>query len=316
MRTQDPDESALWESPTALLPREQESEGEAWCSNLVVVVVEHARHDLTRLLLESLVAQCQVILVRTSPHPNAQPQGVLAVIDRPDNPGYAEAANEGLKLGMKLGFQFLLVANNDLMFGPRAIVCLRDTLTANPMIGAVSPVITFYPDTDQVWFAGGSLHGDMLIPVHRDYMKPVGEYAPLATSEFLSGCALCVRGEVLRDVGLLPEGYFMYFEDVEWSLRMRRRGWHLGVVGNATAHHWATASSGGLRGRAPSPLCARMMAKNPWLVRRRLRLGLSFLVGQVAIRLPYYVFIGLLCRRPSASLAYVRGFVEGITCSE
>jgi len=285
-------------------------------ADVLVIVVEYGRLDLTRQLLRSLDAAWPVVVVRTGPE--AEPargyEYPCETIDLPDNPGYAEAVNEGLRLGLARGFQFFLICNNDILLKPGTIGALRETLVRHPEVGAVSPVITFYPAVDRVWFAGGSLWGDMLVTRHPGYTGKVKTYPSLVTTDFLSGCALMVRRAVLEEVGLIPEGYFLYMEDVEWSLRMRRAGWKLAVLGQPLVHHVGSASSGGVDGRLLNPLSARLMARNAWIVRRRMGLGLAFFVGQLFVRLPYYVLLSLAYRRPDVALAYLRGLWEGIRC--
>lgn len=285
-------------------------------ADVLVIVVEYGRPDLTQQLLRSLDAAWPVVVVRTGPDPEpACRYGYpCETIDRPDNPGYAEAVNEGLRLGLARGFQFFFICNNDVLLEPGTIGALRETLVQHPGVGAVSPVITFYPAVDRVWFASGTLWGDMLVTRHPGYTGRVRTYPSLITTEFLSGCALMIRRAVLEEVGLMPEGYFLYMEDVEWSLRMRKAGWKLAVLGQPLVHHVGSASSGGVDGRLLSPLSARLMARNAWIVRRRLGLGFAFFVGQFFVRLPYYIVLSLVYRRPDVALAYLRGLWEGIRC--
>jgi GT2 family glycosyltransferase len=282
-------------------------------TDVLVVVVEYDRPDLTEQLLSSLDGDWPVVLVRTSSC--LGPKSCRCeTIDRPDNPGYAEAVNEGLYLGLARGFQFFFICNNDVLLEPGTIAALREALVQHPEVGAVSPIITFYPAIDRVWFAGGTLWGDMLVTRHPGYTGRVKTYPSLFPTEYLSGCALMVRRAVLEEVGLMPEGYFMYMEDVEWSLKMRRAGWTLAVLGKPLVHHVASASSGGVEGRLLNPLSARLTARNAWIVRRRLRLGRAFYIGQFLIRLPYNLLLSLAARRPDVALAYVKGLWEGMRC--
>lgn len=284
-------------------------------SDVLVIVVEYDRSDLTAQLLTSLDEPWPVVLVRTGTTTGAASSyPFLAVIDRPDNPGFAEAVNEGLRLGLSQGYRYFFVCNNDLVLEPGTLATLRDVLERHHRVGAVSPVITFYPEVDRVWYAGGTLWGDLLVPRHPGYTHRLKRYPPLFTTEYLSGCALLVRREVLCDAGLVPEGYFLYMEDVEWSIRMRQAGWILAVVGQPLVHHVASASSGGVDGRLPNPLSARLNARNAWIVRKRLALGPAFFVGQFLIRLPYYMVMSAVRRRPDIAWAYLRGLWEGIRC--
>ncbi len=283
------------------------------CRDVFLVVVEYDRPYLTRSFLASLDGAWPLAVVRTGrgPAPSRDYGYPCEILDRPDNPGYAEAVNDGLRLGLSAGFQFFFICNNDILLEPGAVTALRNALVYHAQVGAVSSVITFYPGVDRVWFAGGTLWGDMLVPRHPGYTRKVKEYPFLFPTEFVSGCALMVRRPVLEEVGLMPERYFMYMEDVEWSLRMRKAGWQLAVLGQPLIHHVGSASSGGGR-RAPSPLAARYMARNAWKLKRRLGLRWPFYLGQIGVRLPYYVAACLVGGRPAAALSYLRGLMEGV----
>lgn len=61
--------------------------------------------------------------------------------------------------------------------------------------------------------------------------------------DMLLGAALMMRGETLRDVGLLDEEYFMYVEELDWCRRARDAGWQIDVVPDATVTHYAGQST-------------------------------------------------------------------------
>lgn len=61
--------------------------------------------------------------------------------------------------------------------------------------------------------------------------------------DMLLGAALMMRGETLRDVGLLDEGYFMYVEELDWCRRARDAGWQIDIVPDATVTHYAGQST-------------------------------------------------------------------------
>jgi N-acetylglucosaminyl-diphospho-decaprenol L-rhamnosyltransferase len=68
--------------------------------------------------------------------------------------------------------------------------------------------------------------------------------------DFVLGATLLARGETLRQVGLLDEGYFMYCEEMDWQRRVQRAGWTIHCVPSATVVHVAGASSSQFRGRS------------------------------------------------------------------
>ena len=79
-------------------------------------------------------------------------------------------------------------------------------------------------------------HDSSNLPVDGDMLR----------SEWLNGCMLLVRVAAIRDIGLMDEGYFLYYEDVDWSLRAKSREWILAVLPQAEGWHKVSRSSGGL----------------------------------------------------------------------
>ncbi len=257
-----------------------------------------------------------MVLVRSGPsYGERPPEGTSIVIERPDNPGYSEAANEGLKAGLAAGARYFVVSNNDVAVQLGTLGQLKAVLEARPDIGAISPVITLYPQTRLVYFAGGTLWGDMLVPRMKGFRRKLSSAYPyLFPSEWLTGAFLMVRREVLESVGLMPEGYFMYMEDVEWSIRMGRAGWKLAVLGKPLVHHAQSMSFGGTKWRLPTSLSARLSARNAWIARRRLHLGWRFYIGQFLVRLPFTLAVATIAGRPELIVAYLQGLREGIRC--
>ncbi len=279
----------------------------------VGVVVEHRPLEMTCELVGTLSRQCRVILVRTWPYESPLNCEPWIVIDRRDNPGYAEALNEGLRIGMEEGFGYFVISNNDIVIAEGAVSKLVAVLETRREIAAVSPIITLWPRNDIVYFAGGTLWGDMLVPRMRGFGRQVkGAYPELMRTEWLSGAFMVIRREALETAGVMPEGYFMYMEDVEWSLRVRLAGWSLAVLGEPLVHHAESSSSGGARWRLPTELSARFSARNAWILRRRLGLGWPFYVGQFLVRLPFTLFVSAVAGKPHLFLAYLKGLWEGM----
>lgn len=146
---------------------------------------------------------------------------------------------------------FLWVLNPDTVVQPGALHALRQTLTAGAC-DIVSPVLTTGPvDRRSIWFAGGAVGRSGRVS-HVDQGAPAGAPRPaLAPSGFLTGAAPMLAAATWRRVGEFREDLFLYWEDVEWSLRAQRRGLRLGVVGTAEVWH-AVGRSTSPSGKSPA----------------------------------------------------------------
>jgi GT2 family glycosyltransferase len=112
-----------------------------------------------------------------------------------------------------------------------------------------------------VWFGGGRLSRWTGRVEHVGFGRPLDALPPHPVPlDFVSGCVLALAPEARRAVGAWDERYFMYYEDVDYSVRARRAGVRLGLVREARAVHDEGGSSAGAGER--SPLYYRYQARN------------------------------------------------------
>lgn len=157
-----------------------------------------------------------------------------------DNYGFSGGNNIGIELGLNRGTDYILLLNNDTEVRPDFLTKLTEAGENNPVIGMLSPRIYYYSDPDVIWFAGGRLTYAPTFGLHIGLgEKDNGQYQGTAIlpSEFLTGCALFVRRETIEKIGFMPEDYFLYFEDVDWSVSAKKAGYKIGVVPSSRVWH-------------------------------------------------------------------------------
>lgn len=166
----------------------------------------------------------------------------VEVVALPQNRGFAGGMNAGMRAAMAHHPAFLWLLNNDVWVEHDALSALKDAARAQPRVGMWGAVITNWeaPHAVQAWGAG-QIH--RLLGVTTLYTQLPKR---LSTDDYVVGASLFVRAEALHPVGLLDEGFFLYFEDTDWSLRMQQAGWALGVAENARIRHKVGAASGGV----------------------------------------------------------------------
>lgn len=163
------------------------------------------------------------------------------------NLGFAEGNNIGIRRAAELGAEFVLVLNNDTIVASDAIGLMVRELQLRPDAGAVCPLICFAEDPEVIWYAGASFDaararsGRLL-----GYRQTVGEQS-LGVEEVdrAAGAAVLASMAALRSVGNFDRSFFLYYEDVEWSLRARRAGYRIYVVPGAQVWHKVSRSTGG-----------------------------------------------------------------------
>jgi hypothetical protein len=148
------------------------------------------------------------------------------------NVGFAKGNNLGIRYALEKFADYIFVLNNDALLEKTTLSSLIKTAQAKPSAGIISPLI-FGPDDSTVWFAGGKINWNKMRAVH--LTKNIS--ATLYLSEYLSGCAMLIKKEVFKKVGLFDERFFLYYEDADFSLRTSKAGFDLLVDPSAHIQH-------------------------------------------------------------------------------
>ena len=162
----------------------------------------------------------------------------------PTNRGYAAACNAVGRIGLEHRSTFVWFLNNDVEMSDDLLARLCTRLGTDRSIAAVAPVTVDARDGQTVLGAGASItiwRGKL---AHRYQGRPVSELPNHAYEvEAIEGAGPLIRASALSDVGGWDEGFFMYWEDAEWSARARRSGLRLLVAPDAFLRHSVSASS-------------------------------------------------------------------------
>lgn len=195
------------------------------------------------------------------------PEAVL--IRNDENLGFSGGNNVGIREALQRGHERVFLLNNDAELQPGSLACLERALDEDPDLGAVCPLIVFADRPDVAWYAGATFDptrarsGRML-----GYREPTGPWVQRMPrrSERGVGAAMLVRREVFERAGMLDEELFFLFEDVDWSLRMRKSGFGIGFVPEAVVGHRVAGSQGGSE---VTPLTLYYLTRNHLFVCQR-----------------------------------------------
>ena len=171
----------------------------------------------------------------------------IVLLNNNDNLGFTGGNNEGIKLALKKDYKYLLLLNNDTLVEPDFLTNLIQIIDADTSIAAVQPKIYFEYDRELVWSAGGKYYPALtLSKAIGEGVKDSGQFNQTLESDWLTGCAFLARTSVIREVGLLSDLYFYgCFDDVDWSIRMRKKGYKLYFCSESKIYHAVAASSKG-----------------------------------------------------------------------
>ena len=207
----------------------------------------------------------------------------IALLETGKNLGFAGGNNIGIRYALNRGADFVWLLNNDTEPASDALSALVAKAQTNPRIGAVAS-ICFYaesPTTVQAW-AGARIN----LWIGYGHITTVPQ--PDEWFHSVYGASMLVASSAFRDVGLLDEGFFHYWEESEFSLRLLKRGWKLAAAPQSHVLHKVSASTGknnpvleryfttsGLRIlhlHSPAPRLAMLLFLSARLVRRASRL--------------------------------------------
>lgn len=183
------------------------------------------------------------------------------------NRGFSGGNNLGIKVA---DGQYIFLINNDTYVESDGFHNLIERLESGKNIGAVSPKIRFAFPPQNIQFAGFTplssvtIRNEVVGFGHPDD----GSFDTAHTTPYLHGAALMVKREVIEKVGLMPEIYFLYYEEVDWCTRMTDAGYELWYEPRCTVFHKESQSTGQL-----SKLRTYYMTRNRLLYTRRNRTG-------------------------------------------
>ena len=222
---------------------------------VAIILINWNSYDLTRDTLNSLrkvtYQDLDVIVVDNgstdeSGHRLETEFPEVVMLNSSLNTGFTGGNNIGFQYAIEQGYTYAMMLNNDVEVEPDFIEPLVYALDENRRLGAVQPLIYFHHDKEVIWNAGSvrnSWTGEMLSLEYN--VRDVGHEQRWIRRnvDWLTGCAFLVRTDVLKEIGLLKEEYFMYFEDVDFSFRIRQAGYELGYEPSSVIYHIAGVSS-------------------------------------------------------------------------
>jgi GT2 family glycosyltransferase len=158
----------------------------------------------------------------------------VRIIQNSQNEGFARACNNGMLCSRG---EYIAVLNSDMELDKHWLEELTKPLQ-NKNIAATTAKALFFDDREKINYAGGAVNFlGFAFPKHFKDSKDID--LEHETTEYMAGGLSCLRRKVLDKVGLFDEDFFMYFEDVDLSYRIRAAGYKLILAPKAIVYHKA-----------------------------------------------------------------------------
>lgn len=168
------------------------------------------------------------------------------VLTSDKNIGFSGGNNIGIRYAAeKYDSDYYLLLNNDTVVSKDAFKELVKGTIVFEKVGIVTGLINYYSKPDTAWYAGGVFNFNTGIADH-----PIGGMLlengvdGCYKTTFISGCLMLIKKEVIENVGLLDEEYFLYAEDTDYCCRVMNAGYAMVYAPNAVIYHKVSASTG------------------------------------------------------------------------
>lgn len=183
----------------------------------------------------------------------------VEIVQNTENFGFAKGNNRGIEYALQQGADYLFILNNDTLVNKYCIEEMVHIAQLHKHVGIVSPKIYFAPGFEYhkdrysehekgkvLWYAGGQIDWNNVYGVHRGVDEvDKRQYDTVDQLDFASGCAVLVKREVFERVGMFDEKFFLYFEDTDLSMRVKKAGFTILFAPKAIVWHKNAGSAGG-----------------------------------------------------------------------
>ncbi|MEG2611884.1 MAG: glycosyltransferase family 2 protein [Alistipes sp.] len=281
--------------------------------SISVITVNYNGLELTAALIESLCrfvsTPLEIVVVDNGSRRDEAIElqhryPYIRTIRSEQNLGFAGGNNLGMRIATG---DYLLLLNNDTEIEDDTLHNLAAMLDVHTDVGVVCPKICFFAPPRAIQFAGYTpltcitLRNELLgFGATDDGSFDVPHLTPYA-----HGAAMMLRREVLAKAGYMPECYFLYYEELDWSERICEQGFTILYDPRCTVFHKESATTG-----HDSPLRTFYLTRNRLLFASRNRSGnvrLLALTYQLCVAAPKGAMVAILCGRFDLMWAVLRG---------
>ncbi len=280
-----------------------------------IVSVQYGHPEVTLEMIQSLkqisYSPIEIIVVDNG-SPDGNPDIVkekfpeIIYIKSKENLGFAGGNNLGFEVAKG---KYILMLNNDTEVEKDFLEPLVEKMENDPNIGIVSPKIRFFHSPDTLQYVGY----EPINPItQRGGAKGFGEkdkgqYEEDVEASYGHGAAMMIPMKVIKEVGLMADVFFLYYEELDWAHRIRNAGYKIYYVHNSLIYHKESISTGG----RVSSLRAYYMTRNRILYLRRNFFGFTYflaLIYQMLVAIPKNALSSAFRGGPK----YIRAYNKGV----
>ena len=217
-------------------------------STVAIIIVNWKKYDITSTCIESILNSTnynlKIILVdNESDNKKVKSfkfRNEIEIIQNKKNEGFSKANNIGIDYALKNNYDYTLLINNDTIIEKNLIEVLLKTAQSKSF-SVVQPLILNY-NGKEIWNAGGRINyffGNFIT------RKKLGNSLNSSheLTEWFTGCCCLFKTKIFKDIGKLDERFFAYYEDVDFSLRLKKYEYKIGFTSKTQIYHYESFSS-------------------------------------------------------------------------
>lgn len=233
----------------------------------------------------------------------------VKVIKSAKNLGFAGGNNLGIKASTG---DYLFFVNNDTELHPEDwnLQALIERIESSERIGVVCPKIRFAWDSHPIQFAGYTPLSSITLRNHSIGFgeEDRGQHDLAHPTPYAHGAAMMVKRDVIEKAGMMPECFFLYYEELDWSLMISRAGYEIWYEPACTIYHKESQATG-----QNSPLKTFYLMRNRLLLAKRnipimtRLLTYSYLIGIVGTK---DIITNIIKGCPQQAEATLRGIID------
>ena len=217
---------------------------------IAIIIINWKKYDFTLSCIDSVLKSSyknfKIVLIDNESQKDLsnefEKNKNIHIIKNEKNEGFARANNQAIKYSIKNGFDYILLLNNDTIIKYDLLGSLiKQSNTLNQQI--IQPLILNY-DGSKIWNAGGTINnffGTFHTLKKGKIFKNFKSNSCL--TEWFTGCCVFINTDIFKDIGYFDERFFAYYEDIDFSIRLKKMGYSIALMTDSHLQHYESASS-------------------------------------------------------------------------
>lgn len=165
----------------------------------------------------------------------------IIILENSKNVGFSGGINIAIQYALSSSADYIFILNPDTLLKTDTIQNLYNNRKSADIL---SPKIYFTDTPNIVWYAGGKIDWANCLGEHIGVdQEDRGQFNKIINIDYSTGCGELINSNVFRKIGLMNEKYFLYLEDLDFSLRAKKSGFKIKFIPSSMMYHHNAKSS-------------------------------------------------------------------------